>query len=275
MQTLGDKLKAIEQEYDPRLPYKKPVFVRLDGNSFSRLTKHKFEKPFDQDFSRAMTAATVAVFNYSNAVFGYTQSDEITLLLRNDQTETTDPFLGNRITKLCILLAARASVEFNSHVGTKAIFDARVFVMDHDEVHLPLVWRQRDCFKNLVSSVVYWDLAKLVGKKQSRRLANGLDTQGRIELLDQYGIDVGDYSKHLAYGVGVYKEPVELPIEDVLEPELYEHLMKKGKITPGEVVRRNKTKVDLNLPAFTKEYVEQFYYQSSKSSESTGQRSQT
>src|SRR5690606_6640342 len=147
-----------------------PVIIRLDGNSFSRLTRVlKLEKPFDERFNRAMDAAAIAVLEYcSGAQVAYVQSDEITILLRNDQTHETTPFLGNRTQKITSLTAATAAVAFSQALaaelgleardGVRAIFDARVFVVPPAEVNNVFLWRQFDAFKNSVSTYAYWEL---------------------------------------------------------------------------------------------------------------------
>ena len=81
--NLGDRIKQYERiETRGKLIPMLPTVVRLDGRSFSKFTK-SFE-PFDEDMLQAMVATTKFLVEESNAVIGYTQSDEITLILYTD-----------------------------------------------------------------------------------------------------------------------------------------------------------------------------------------------
>src|SRR2546423_5187502 len=58
------------------------IVARLDGRSFTRLTKdvHQFQAPFDPKFRDLMLDTAEHLMTEFNAVYGYTQSDEISLL---------------------------------------------------------------------------------------------------------------------------------------------------------------------------------------------------
>ena len=57
-----------------------PILVRIDGKGFSKYTK-KLNKPYDIRFSDIMINVTKFLVKQTNACIGYTQSDEITLVL--------------------------------------------------------------------------------------------------------------------------------------------------------------------------------------------------
>jgi tRNA(His) guanylyltransferase len=77
----GDRMKAYErQETSRRLLPLLPAVVRIDGKNFSRFTKG-LQRPFDPRLSELMVATTKYLVSESNALCGYTQSDEISLLL--------------------------------------------------------------------------------------------------------------------------------------------------------------------------------------------------
>ena len=59
-QSDGNLHKAREKKSELILPKDKPYVIRLDGNSFSRLTKNYYDKPFDADFDAKMNAAAIA-----------------------------------------------------------------------------------------------------------------------------------------------------------------------------------------------------------------------
>ena len=93
--TLGDRMKQYElAEAGRRLPHDLPVCVRIDGKRFSRFTQG-LRRPFDARLSRLMVDTARHLVAESGALAGYTQSDEISLLL-GAAREGADPFLDNR-----------------------------------------------------------------------------------------------------------------------------------------------------------------------------------
>ncbi|MBB6073346.1 tRNA(His) 5'-end guanylyltransferase [Longimicrobium terrae] len=197
---MGDRLKRYEALSENVLLPRLPVFLRLDGNSFSKFTaRHEFQKPRDMRFEDAMNAAAIRVLEYcSGAQLAYVQSDEITILLRNDQTPATEPFLGNRTQKLASLTAGRASVAFSRRlrdlgIDAEAIFDCRVFVVPPAEVNNVFLWRQLDAFKNAVQGFAYWEIGRLLGRGTTDRLIHGMSTSQLQELIyTRLGINFND-----------------------------------------------------------------------------------
>ena len=100
-QSLGDRMKLYESVFDFRLLPRAPIMCRCDGVSFSKLTKYlKLEKPFDKQFSNWMGESMTIVANkIQGCVLGYTQSDEISFVIRADQSNETVPWFNNRIQK--------------------------------------------------------------------------------------------------------------------------------------------------------------------------------
>jgi len=267
MDNFGDRMKGYEGVWDQALPSRLPVILRLDGNSFSRFTKKVgFEKPFDRRMSDAMIAGMTAVLDYcSGAVLGYTQSDEITILLRNDQTLQTTPFLANRIQKVCSLTAATCSVAFNKRLREMgmevddAIFDCRCFVVPPEEVTNTFLWRQQDCFKNAISAFTYYKLGEKVGMGTARKMMDGLNTDQRQELVfSELGLNCNDIPTMWKRGICVKRETQEVYVRDILDPEVYKKLLETGKVMLGETTKRSSWVPDLEIPIFSQDrnYIE-------------------
>ncbi len=166
---LGDRMKTYEREYEMYIPYDKYIIIRIDGHKFSKFTRGMI-KPFCDTLSKAMEETTKGLCKEFNAISGYTQSDEITLILP-PKYQTVDCEIQNnqiyrgRIQKLASLSAAKATQEFNKHFKdliqpeiTLEIyksklditwFDSRVFGVDtQEEAYNCLMWRARDNEKN-------------------------------------------------------------------------------------------------------------------------------
>jgi tRNA(His) guanylyltransferase len=156
---LGDRMKLYEMEEAGRkaMPLL-PVLARLDGRGFSKFTKG-LERPYSTKLHELMVAVTGILVDETNALIGYTQSDEITLVLYSDDIKS-ELYFGGRLQKLVSILASSASVHFNrllpEYLPQKAkstpLFDCRVWtVPTKEEAANAVLWRERDATKNSVS----------------------------------------------------------------------------------------------------------------------------
>lgn len=259
----GDRMKKYEAVSDIKLTERIPIILRIDGNSFSKFTKkEKFEKPFDPVFADAMNEAMLAALNYcSGAQIGYTQSDEITILLLNDMTNDTQAFLGNRLEKLCSLVAGKVTARFNRVLGEakgkyfEEVFDCRVFLVPEREVNNAFLWRQMDAFKNSVSGICYHGLSEKYGRKTAQKMMHGKGNAAQQELcFQELGINVNDYPTKYKRGVCAKRVTTQTPIEEIIGVEKAKALKKEG-----EIVERSKFELDYEIPLFNKEkdYIEE------------------
>lgn len=180
--SLGDRMKRYEYVSRNYLTRRVPVIIRIDGKAFHTFTKG-MRKPFDRVLMSAMQETMRFLCeNIQGCVFGYTQSDEITLVLTDYATITTDAWFGYNIQKMCSVSASMATLAFsnaytaelwknfpeamrNSNNGINkyietlvakmgtAMFDARVFSIPKDEVCNCLIWRQQDATRNSIEAV--------------------------------------------------------------------------------------------------------------------------
>ncbi|MBQ5914403.1 MAG: tRNA(His) guanylyltransferase Thg1 family protein [Alistipes sp.] len=79
--ALGDRMKEYESRNQYFLQRRTPVIIRVDGKAFHTFTRG-FQKPFDKVLGNAMVRTMEYLCqNISGCIFGYVQSDEITLVL--------------------------------------------------------------------------------------------------------------------------------------------------------------------------------------------------
>ncbi len=266
--ALGTRIKGYEIVANYKHTARLPVILRFDGNSFSRFTDVcKLQKPFDERFERAMQAGMLAVLNYcAGSVLGYVQSDEISILLRNDQTHKTEPFLGARIQKMASLCTAVVAVAFDRAMRAEGFidipapsFDCRVFIVPPAEVNNYFLWRQLDCWKNCIGSFAYWKLAEKYGKGTSQKMLLKLNLAQRQELLFQeLGVNANDLPTKWKRGLCLKKQDVVSPMIDVVGAEKFAGLVKKGFAQPGQTITRSVWAPDLDIPRFNvnKAYIE-------------------
>jgi tRNA(His) 5'-end guanylyltransferase len=112
--SLGDRMK---ENYEGRFKFKlmrrTPVIIRIDGKAFHTFTRG-FNKPFDKVLSNAMDRTMYQLCeNIQGCVFGYTQSDEITLILNDYKTFETSAWFDYEIQKICSIAASMATAYFN------------------------------------------------------------------------------------------------------------------------------------------------------------------
>lgn len=154
--ALGDRMKEkYENVTRYMLPRRTNTIIRIDGKAFHTYTR-KFTKPFDYKIVVAMNTVLMNLCHeICGAKFGYTQSDEISILVTDFDTITTESWFNGNVQKISSVAASLATGYFNSFIGNQplAFFDARVFTIpDRVEVENYFIWRQKDCIRNAINS---------------------------------------------------------------------------------------------------------------------------
>lgn len=180
--SLGQWCKWLENHFSPEhmIPCL-PVIIRLDGNNFSKWTKN-LQKPFDEGLVDLMVDLTEFLVQETGAVVGYTQSDEITLVLYSDSRKS-GIYHDGRKQKILSKLPTKCSQYFNEkrpkylpNHNKVALFDARVYQTPTlDDAVAQLVWRENDATKNSVSMLAqahfsHNELHKLNGGQMQDKL---------------------------------------------------------------------------------------------------------
>ena len=171
---LGKRMKGYEAVSKTVLMKRTPVAIRIDGKAFHTFTRG-FKKPFDNILIKSMQETMRYLCeNIQGCVFGYCQSDEITLILTDYKTFDTAAWFDYEVQKLCSISASMATMAFNKffaknvyttpyisdyyEVYTKAIekgamFDSRCFNISKEEVCNLVYWRQLDATRNAIQMV--------------------------------------------------------------------------------------------------------------------------
>ncbi|MBN1763701.1 MAG: hypothetical protein JW860_00440 [Sedimentisphaerales bacterium] len=182
------------------------IVARLDGRNFRRLTRevHSFEAPYDSRF-RDMMAETVEHLMGCgfNIIYGYTQSDEISLLFsRNDDT------FNRKLRKLNSILAGEASAKFTLLLNDMAGFDCRISQLPGtSDVVDYFRWRNEDASRNALNGHCYWSLRKQGrSKRQATSELSGMSVARKNELLYQKSINYNELPNWQKRGMGFYWE---------------------------------------------------------------------
>lgn len=218
--NLEDKCLYYRSMSDYKLLPNSYVLVMCDGRSFSHMVKNKFQKPFDDNFISMMneTAAYVCK-NVQGCKFAYVQSDEMSFVLTDFDTPTTDAFFGNRLCKMQSIIASLATAKFNQLMIKYHLemgmgvnpgdiidktplyqFDCKCWnVPSLNDVFAWFLYRQIDCVRNSKQQTAQTYLTH-------KQLMNK-DTDSQVKLLlDEKGIDWNAYDDDKKYGRFIWKE---------------------------------------------------------------------
>lgn len=202
--NLGDRMKTLEaleaERYCmPRLP----IMLRLDGKAFHSFTQG-LKRPYDKTFSDSMIETTKQLVKETNAIVGYTQSDEISLVLWDENH--SELFFNGRIQKLCSVVASMCSVYFNQiknqngvHPHKMAFFDCRVWAVPSlEEATNTLLWRELDATRNSISMAAqaHYSHKQLQNKNSSEMQ----------EMLFAKGINWNDYPSFFKRGTFIQRK---------------------------------------------------------------------
>ena len=228
---LGLRIKNnYEKISQTKLMRRCPVIVRIDGKAFHSWTRG-FKRPFDEILVKSMQDTMKYLCeNVMGCVLGYTQSDEITLVLIDYQKHTSQAFFDYEVQKMCSIIASMATMAFNKafshevaaqskklyteyldekdssyiealekamHKG--AMFDCRCFNIPKEEVTNAIYWRQLDAIRNSIQMV---GQANFSHNELQNKSCN--DIQDMLML--QKGINWNDIPTHLKRGSCCIKE---------------------------------------------------------------------
>ena len=251
--ALGDRMKQYEgMESDRRLLPRLPVLVRIDGRAFSQFTRG-MERPFDAKMSRLMIETTKRLVDDFGAVLGYTQSDEISLVLHDEdevaKTDSAIPFDG-RVLKLATTMATKATAVFMfllkdvfpDRLTRLPTFDARIWnVPTREEAANVILWRERDATKNSIQMA-----ARALYSHNECNLKNGSELQ---EMIFQKGINWNDYPAFFKRGTFIQRRKTSKPFTaDEIEKLPPKHAARSN---PDLVVERSQL-LELDMPPFGK-----------------------
>lgn len=242
---------------------------RIDGKAFHTYTKG-LERPFDEGFVEDMNATAVYLCEQiQNAKCAYVQSDEISVLVSDFDTITTDAWFDNNLQKMVSVAASLATSRFNQLRLARAAegllrfahktvsdenetiisrlaaaitaikpaqFDARAFqIPQASEVKNYFIWRQQDATRNSIASVAQ--------SLYSHKELNGKNSNQQQELIFQKGLNWNDFNSRVKRG-GFIEKVTYVNGVDVRN-------IKDSEIALTDVVRNKWTVVE--CPIFSQE----------------------
>jgi len=283
---LAKRMKTYyEQIPKTKLIRRMPVIIRIDGKAFHTFTKG-FARPFDEVLIKAMQETTKYLCeNIQGCVLGYTQSDEITLVLVDYQRFETAAWFDYEVQKMCSIAASMATMAFNKFfqqfvddliwdyrhslipqcvelqqkiaayhttllqaADKGAMFDARVFNIPKEEVTNCVYWRQLDASRNSIQMV---GQANFSHKELQNKSCSNIQDM----LMEQKGINWNDFPTYQKRGTCVIKDPGFTQTRTVIETQPFG----EPKVTVNEEEHHSRWIIDKDIPIFKgegREYIE-------------------
>lgn len=279
---LGTRMKTFYENIPKtRLMRRVPVAIQLNGKAFHTFTRG-FQKPFDFVLMDTMQQTMKYLCeNIQNCVFGYTQSNEITLILVDYQKFTSDAWFDYEVQKLTSVSASMATMAFNKYfsenvveynlthdplvkrreglldnyisaVEKGALFDARCFNIPKEEVTNLIYWRQLDATRNSIQMV---GQAHFSHDELQDKTCNMIQDM----LMTKYGINWNDFTVPCKRGTACIKVATKVTENIKREPQPFG----EDRVTTTIIEERSIWAIDKNMPILKGEdrkYVDDLIY---------------
>ena len=219
--------------------------------------------------------------NIQGCVFGYTQSDEITLILVDYKKFTSDAWFDYEVQKLTSVSASMATMAFNKYfsenvveynlthdplvkrreglldnyisaVEKGAMFDARCFNIPKEEVTNLIYWRQLDATRNSIQMV---GQAHFSHNELQDKTCNMIQDM----LMTKYGINWNDFTIPCKRGTACIKVATKVTENIKREPQPFG----EDKVTTTIIEERPIWAIDKNMPILkgeNRKYVDDLIY---------------
>lgn len=232
---LDKKMRVFETTHDNVVLPEIYMVARIDGRSFTRLTRdiHKFKAPFDEQFRDYMVATTKHLMDCGfNIIYGYTESDEISLLFHPQEN-----VFGRKVRKYVSILAGEASAKFSLLLGGLAAFDCRICELPNVNLVIDYFrWRNEDAHRNALNGYCYWKLRE-EGKTftQATKALEKISVAEKNEMLFARGVNFNEVPNWQKRGVGLFWKAYEKKA--------------KNPVTQEETIaKRRAIHIELDLP---------------------------
>ena len=275
---LGTRMKDFYEGIPKtKLMRRTPVIIRIDGKAFHTFTRG-FKRPFDEILIKTMQETTKYLCeNIQGCVLGYTQSDEISLVLVDYQRFETSAWFDYEVQKMCSIAASMATMAFNKYskenakeyanhipyygtiypcddkeqkyidilnkaIEKGAMFDARVFNIPKEEVTNCIYWRQLDASRNSIQMV---GQANFSHKELQNKSCNDIQDM----LMEQKGINWNDFPTYQKRGTCIVRNKIVVESDGITETAILRDITKS----------ENEWIIDKDIPIFKgdgRQYIE-------------------
>lgn len=248
LKDIEKRIEEYKKIQDVRLMEGLPIICMFDGSSFSTFTKG-LGRPYDQRLTDLMIECCKYLVEYTNARMGFVGSDEITIVLWEDNPDSQTIYNG-RVQKLLSELPSKLSVRFNKLLAKylpekfdeEPYFDAKIW-------NVPTLEEAANCFWVREESVTKNAITMAFLKYYSHNESNGVNGKIKQEMLFQKGVNFNDYPTDFKRGTYVQrrKEMKKFSAEEIEKLPL-KHA---ARVNPDLEIERSVIKA-LDMPIFSK-----------------------
>ena len=287
---LGTRMKTFYEGIPKtRLMRRCPVAIRIDGKAFHTFTRG-FNNPFDEVLIEAMQETMRYLCeNIQGCVLGYTQSDEITLILVDYKKLNSSAWFDYEVQKMCSIAASMATMAFNNFFKegitkensafTDEWSDNGDFNPKYKDEELNKLWITHKrasekgamfdarCFnipKEEVTNLIYWrqldasrNSIQMVGQANfsHKELQNKSCNQIQDMLMEQKGINWNNLPIYQKRGSCCIK--IKNQIDEVMTNE--QQKFGEDKVTKIVSIEKSRWIIDKEIPIFkgdNREYID-------------------
>lgn len=287
---LGTRMKTFYEGIPKtRLMRRCPVAIRIDGKAFHIFTRG-FNKPFDEVLIEAMQETMRYLCeNIQGCVLGYTQSDEITLIIVDYKKLNSSAWFDYEVQKMCSIAASMATMAFNNFFKegitkensafTDEWSDNGDFNPKYKDEELNKLWITHKrasekgamfdarCFnipKEEVTNLIYWrqldasrNSIQMVGQANfsHKELQNKSCNQIQDMLMEQKGINWNNLPIYQKRGSCCIK--IKNQIDEVMTNE--QQKFGEDKVTKIVSIEKSRWIIDKEIPIFkggNREYID-------------------
>ena len=264
---LGVRMKTFyEQIPETKLMRRCPVALRIDGKAFHTFTRG-FQKPFDEVLIKSMQETMKYLCeNIQGCVLGYTQSDEITLILVDYKKLTSSAWFDYEVQKICSIAASMATMAFNKAFEKNVETENHFFTDEWlDDENFNPNYKNKECFnipKEEVTNLVYWrqldasrNSIQMVGRANfsHKELQNKSCNEIQDMLMTQKGINWNDLPIYQKRGSCCVRNKIIISTDGVMETVQLRDTSKA----------ENEWIIDTEIPIFRnegREYIDRLVY---------------
>jgi len=251
---IDEVCKYYELRENQKLMNGLPVVIRLDGKNFHTFTKG-MARPYDERLSSLMLESLRFCMAETSAVFGYTQSDEISLLLWNPEG---DIYFSGKHYKINSILASTLSLVFNNSLDDfgvprknfDPVFDCRCWALPKEQVATTFKWRYIDAIRNSVQMAARANFSHTECHKKS--------TKELHEMLYGKGINWANYPNFFKNGqfLAKVRESKQFTAEEIEKLPLNHNARKDKDLT---VTRNVIKKMDITNSRDLTDYINSLF----------------
>ncbi len=212
--SLIERFEEYESLHDTKIMQRLPIIIKSNIRNFSKFSKN-LEKPYSYQLLNLIKDSMMqTIIDIDGAIFGFSWGGEISIVIKNDIDSI--PYYNNKIQTISSIISSMMSINFFKNylaadnqidIYGEAIFETKTFAIPNiSETINYIIWRQKTCLYNAVSTAAEYELNKIYNKTIVNNMLFEKNISEKIDLLEkECKIDFNNYHKMFYHGCSAYK----------------------------------------------------------------------